>query len=488
MSTPSLDSLFRSALSAFDENDVSVADALRHLWADLPHLRLLELRRERSEEAIAEARGLLGAAPLAILEEAFVAGPFARMGQHERALRTRLSLLPRIARWEGNAACHVLTAIARDALAIGQSVMAVDAAWRALRFSPVEPRTLAILADALHATGREDEAASVRAHLWDAGYGEDVIVGVPTPSDRAAVAWIPDFHALEPMTVEDRARFAVFSLHDSAHVETVTGVARHAVMQLRSGHTAQALATLSALRSWEPQPSAALRWLGLEGDSDARDRMRQILEEAVLVTPLGAAASVAARKSAPNPASPLFVKRLQGVADASAERVEPALTDNYVGVRLAARLRLEGHALVRRAAEIEVSDAGFLRLYGGEAPALWGQAQALVGFWNPDRQWSRPPEACIDRALSAGKVGDDGPGFEAPYSFVELARKAKPVCKTCKEAFLVGEAQLRVRREYDTLAKAAPHHPRCATKGKLRAVTDAAVGRWRHVIAGAGAT
>lgn len=484
MSEPSLDDLFTWAFAAFDANDVSVADALRHLTGELPHLALLELRRAGAEQAASEARALLGEAPPAALEEAFVAGPLSHAGCHEEALRTRLGLLPRVARWEGELACHVLGAIARDALALGRAGHAVTAARRALRFSPLDPRTLAVLADALLAAGEAGEAASVRAHLWDAGYDADVIAGVPTAEDRVAEAWAPDLTALEPMTVEDRARFAVLSLNDSAHVETLNGVARHAVMQLRSGHFSQAYATLTALRAWEPQSSAALRWLAMEGDSDARDRMRALLLDAILATPAGAAAASAAKKKAPNPASPLIVTRRQGVADAPPELVEPALTDNYIGVRLAARLRLADHPLVARAAAIEAATPGLARLYGGDAPEVWSQAQVLVGSWDPDRQWTRPVDQRVRPALDAGAPSDDGPGGGPPYSFIEPARAAKPVCKTCKEVFVVGEAQLRVRGDYDVLAKAAPHHPRCATKGKLRAVRDAAVARWRHPIPG----
>jgi len=474
-----LDPLWTAAFTDFDTNDVSVAEALRFLAPDLPHLPLLALRRARTPEAAAEARVLLTKEPSAWLREAFVAGPLSRCGRHEDALRARLELLAQVPRWEGALAAVVLTGIARDALALGDAAHATVAAERALRFSPMAPATLAVLADAQQAAGQQARAASIRAHLWDAGSGPSVIAGEPTAADREATPWSPNLTHLEPMSLEDRARFAVFSLHDQAHIETLSGVVRHAVVQLRCGHVAQAWAALYALRVWEPQASSVLRWLGLEGDSDRVDRMRALLLDVIEATPAGAAAAAAARKKAPNPADPTLVGRVRGVNEAPAETVEPALLDNYLGVRLAARVRLADHPLVTRAAAIEESMPGLFRFYGGEPPQVWGQAQVLAGLWNPDAA-SEPgprPTPVKDALMKDGQ--DDLPGVETPHSFLEPARAAKPVCKTCKAPFTLGELQLRVRGEYDILAKAAPHHPRCATKPKLRVALAAAAARWR---------
>ncbi len=473
-----------AAFDAFDHNDVSPRDALGHLEEDLPHARLLELRRAPSAQHSAEARSLLEATRSAWLLEGFVAAPLERAAEREAALEARLALLPLVPRWESLTACYVLTRLARGALALGQAGLAAEAARRALRFLPLEPAALVVLAAALETLGEPSQAARVRAALWDARYGEEVLEGEPSELDRAASPLGLELDALEPMSLEDRARFAVMSIRDASFLECLTGLVRHASVQLRMGQAAQAWATLAALTHWSPQVSTPFHWLGLEAESPRRDLHRVALLDAIEATPAGAAAVAANRKKAPNVASKLSGYRLWGAEQAPIEDIEPGLTDFFIGVRQAARLRLGEHPLVRRARELEEAEPTWQPFYGGEALELYAEGQIIVGRWSPGRLENQAPsDSALSKLLRDGAHLDPRDGLPQPsvssFAFIAPARVAKPSCKACKQPFELGEPQLRIYGRYEPSSKSVPYHLPCAKKGQPKAALEAARRRWR---------
>ncbi len=476
--TDDLDAGFDRAFTAFDASDVSVDNALLHAHRELPHEHLLALRGALTAEAVAEARGLVAPLQSAWLTEAFVARPLEAIGLHGEALRERLALLAYTPRWESLISHVVLTGVARSALALGRGELATRAAERALRFDPVDPRCLEVLSRAYSASKRETEAAAVRAHLWDQGYGPSVIPGAPGDADRAATAYAPDLSVLEPMSLEDRARYAVFSLHDSGAGDSLTAVARHAITLLRCGWVAQAWAHLYALRSWRKSSATLMSWLGLHLEDDARDQARRVLFDAIERLPAGAQAASAARKQAPNPAGVFESTRVEGVAVADPARVEPALLDGFVEVRLAARTRLAEHPLVLRAAEIEAGLAGFAPLYHGPDLRFGSGQQHLVGVWAPG--WVpgiAPASTLLHKAIYAQLKRDLGPFV--PHSFLTHARAPKPSCSACKKPFEKGELQLRMREGWAHLDEAKPFHLRCAAKPAPKRALAEASSRWR---------
>lgn len=417
-------------LDDFLSNDVSVADATCHLWADLDRAALLEARLRPRAATLGRARTILEGLPSALAREAFLARPLARTGAHEEALAARVEALRFTPRWDPFQSAVILSGLSTSLLALGRADEARDVAREAARCAPLDPWALRAWADASRRAGATGESAALGAWLRDSGYGAPIVEGPPAAGEAEADGAPPDLDDVAPLDDEATARFLTLAEVDDAFQSKRWRAVRHAMALVRRGEAAIArnivagdggdsmLAT--TLGHWmNLQPPEVIAWL-------TQDALRRALDR----TPAGAEARKGAGSKKPNrlwsfAAIVHLGYRNQLLRDGAPRDLEALLFSPCRPAFVDGLGRLPAHPVVVRFHELRAALAPRF------PPALPGQvdrgARATIG---------------LDGAPVVPPGDDEVDGAETPPC-VEVLENAKSRCRVCKEGIPAGTLALR---------------------------------------------
>lgn len=450
-------------LDDFLTNDITVADATSHLWADVDRDALLAARRRPSRAAVEKALAVLQGTQSALALEAFVARPLSRLGAEEACLEARLRALALTPRWEPWQCSVVLGGLTRSLVRLGRTADALAVAREAVRHAPLDPYALRELALASDANGAA-EGAGIRAWLRDRGFGPP-IVGETVPDDEhAATAGIPDIGHTAPLDDESLVRFTVLRDVDTGFAARRAGGLRTMMAQLRRGDLAGAFCTASRDDGDSGLWTEVDGWLGL-GASDALVFTTiRVAREALRETSAGAEASRRWNGRAPhihwrglNP----YASHLPTFPPADLEQL---LLHEDRQVMLAAHRCLPEHPLVRRFTALRND---LLRTFPLAAP----------------RSLFPGSGGCLDAkgeqiAYPVLETKRSSPGFPP---LLETVSDRKSKCARCGQRLTEGELALAVTRlDASREAKTKRWHEACAREDdKLRQTLARALARQR---------
>lgn len=457
-------------LDEFFANDVSVADAAIHLYADLDRAALLEARVKATAATLQRARDLLAGVPSALAREAFLARPLTRRGKHEEALAARLEALRFTPRWDPFQSGVVLSGLSRSLLAVGRAEEAASVAREATRHAPLDPWAVRAWADATRASGglsARTEAAVVAAWLRHQGYGAPIVEGAPTAEEALVEPAPPPLDDLAPLDVEGMARFLTLAEVEEGFESKRYRFVRHAMALMRHGEPGLARNVAAGDDGDSGLATVLACWLNLAPPDEIAWLAKRSIRRALDATKAGAEARSGANAKKANrlwsyDAISHIGYRGQLLKTGRKEDGEALLFSPARAAFVDALASLPNHPVVARFEALRAS------LLAAFPPALPNQsnrgASATLGSDGEPVRF--PMHETIDRA-------------EMPPC-IELMEDARSSCKVCKARIAKDTTALAFGRisATDGEPKRGHGHLACAAADpKLRAALLQAIAR-----------
>jgi tetratricopeptide (TPR) repeat protein len=453
-----------AAVTEFDSNDITVADVVAPYIAQLDRDQLLALREAPTVESAARARELLAGLKSALLLEHFVARTYEQAGAHEQALEARLDALVICPRYDSWLSGLLLARIAATLLQLGRAREALPLVERSLRFMPLDPRALAVLAAVRAACGDAKGAARVRAYLFDAGVRPDLLPGTPTDEDRAAEPYETDLGKLEPISDEEVGRALVLFREDAALDSTLANGRRLLATQLRFGDIDIARATAAYYEDGSPISTEIANWLALDMGWNEEYLATEALRRAIDAR-FVKLRTVGKSKSKPKPAE-LFkdhpgarIAALRQLSKEGAPVPRGILLDLMWGTAYEARKALPDDPIVVAAAAAE-------QAVTYASPVFAGTPRTDV----VSLQLGYASGHSIEITYPAPRVSIAPPAAFEWWPVIEVAEDARAKCAKCRAKIEKGQQRFAVRHSLGPIVTQY-FHVACADKKTAEVAT-----------------